>query len=114
MWQQNCRSHPRLPGLGPSKWGAATGGGPGGEEQQQIWARGKAAAIVLMSWRKWWEFVRGGRALEFQKGSKVSLLQAAKARSLGRGWGRVLATLPSGTQNKLPQAPGPRKGEGLG
>lgn len=52
----------------------------------------------------------GGRALEFQKGSKVNQLLAAKARGLGRGRGRVLSILPSGTLNKLPQASGKARG----
>lgn len=53
----------------------------------------------------------GGRALEFQKGSKVNLLlalihrEAAKARGLGGGAGaEVLSTLPLGR----------RTGKGLG
>lgn len=86
---------------------------PGGRSSGGSRPEAKSAAIVLMSWRKWWELVKGGsRALEFEKGSKVNLLLPAKAGGgMGRGWGRVLSTLPSGTLDKLPWT---REGEGLG
>lgn len=105
--ERNSRLHP-----GSRAWGRESGEQqlgvvPGGRSSSRSRPEAKSAAIVLMSWRKWWEFVKGGsKALEFEKGSKVNLLLEAKAGGLGRGWSRVLSTLPSGTLDRLPQAPG--------
>ena len=49
----------RLLGLGHRKWGAGSWGSGGGKSSRSR-PEEKAAAIVLMSWRKWWEFVKGG------------------------------------------------------
>lgn len=84
---------------------------PGGRSSSRSRPEAKSAAIVLMSWRKWWEFVKGGsRALEFEKGSKVNLLLLAKAGGLGRGRSRVPCSLPSGPWTSCPRPQAPAKG----
>lgn len=73
----------------------------------------QAAAIALMSSRKWWEFVKGGPQgpgiPERVKGQPAS---SSHSRGAARA-GAILRTLPSGTQNKLPQGPEARRGAGL-
>lgn len=113
--EHDSRLHPGSRARGRESGEQPLGVVPGGRSSSRSRPEAKSAAIVLMSWRKWWEFVKGGsRALEFEKGSKVNLFLLAKAGGLGRGWSRVLCTLPSGpwTSCPRPQAPGPSKGRG--
>lgn len=115
--------HRQTAGARNGKSGEQAGAGSlgcGEEEQQSSRPEAKAAAIVLMSSRKWWEFVKGApRALEFQKGSKVTLLLALTQEKLQRperlsrrGQGHFSA-LCLGDPEQVPPGPQHRRRTGL-